>query len=429
MSNAEKIEHITRVRGELKFPGDKSISHRAVILSSLAKGKSLLKNLSGGEDIKSSLKCFGQLGVEIESVENGCVINGKGFKGLIKPEKPLDAGNSGTLARLLAGILAVQKFDSIITGDKSLSSRPMKRILLPLNSMGARITGTPDSTLPLKILSPENLTPIKYELPVASAQVKGAVLLAGLHIDETTTVLENSLSRNHTELMLGLKTELKDGKYYSPVSKANYPSPNEYLIPGDISSAVFFIILTLLTPDSELLIKDVSLNPSRTGILDILIRMGGQIQVINKKESFGEIYGDILVRSSQLRNIDLSGYPVVNYIDEIPVLAVAGIFAEGDFELKSAKELRFKESDRIKAMCENLKTTGLEIDELEDGFIISGSVKKKKPAFTSFDDHRIAMAFGILSSLLEDGGKVDNFDCVKISNPGFLYQLNQVSHG
>lgn len=429
MSNSERFEHISKVKGGLEFPGDKSISHRAVILSSLAKGKSLVKNLSAGEDVKSSLKCFRQLGVEIEIEDKVCVIKGKGFKGLNKPDSPLDAGNSGTLARLIAGILAVQKFESIITGDKSLSSRPMKRILVPLNSMGARITGTPDSTLPLRILPPENLTPINYELPVASAQVKGAVLLAGLHIDGTTTVIENSLSRNHTELMLGLKTELKDGKYYSSVSKDNYPAPGEYLIPGDISSAVFFIILTILTPDSELLIKDVSLNPSRTGILDILIKMGGKIQVINRKESFGEVYGDILVKSSQLKNIDLSGYPVVNFIDEIPVLAVAGIFAEGDFELKSAKELRFKESDRIKAVCENLRVTGLEIDELEDGFIISGHIKKKRPAFTSFDDHRIAMAFGILSSLLEDGGKVDNFDCVKISNPGFLHQLNQVSHG
>ncbi|HEY6906633.1 MAG TPA: 3-phosphoshikimate 1-carboxyvinyltransferase [Ignavibacteriaceae bacterium] len=429
MSNSERFEHISKVKGGLEFPGDKSISHRAVILSSLAKGKSLVKNLSAGEDVKSSLKCFRQLGVEIEIEDKVCVIKGKGFKGLNKPDSPLDAGNSGTLARLIAGILAVQKFESIITGDKSLSSRPMKRILVPLNSMGARITGTPDSTLPLRILPPENLAPINYELPVASAQVKGAVLLAGLHIDGTTTVIENSLSRNHTELMLGLKTELKDGKYYSSVSKDNYPAPGEYLIPGDISSAVFFIILTLLTPGSELLIKDVSLNPSRTGILDILIKMGGKIQVINRKESFGEFYGDILVTSSKLRNIDLSGYPVVNFIDEIPVLAVAGIFAEGDFELKSAKELRFKESDRIKAVCENLRVTGLEIDELEDGFIISGHIKKKRPAFTSFDDHRIAMAFGILSSLLEDGGKVDNFDCVKISNPGFLHQLNQVSHG
>lgn len=429
MSLLQNFNHISRVKGELKLPGDKSISHRAVMFSCLANGKSVLKNLSPGDDVKSSLKCFSKLGIEIKEEETGLVITGKGFNGLKESRTPLNAGNSGTLARLIAGILSVQNFHSVITGDKSLSSRPMKRILVPLTSMGAKITSTPDSTLPLNIFPQATLTPIKYELPVASAQVKGAVLMAGLHLDGTTTVIENFPSRNHTEKMLNLKTELNGGKYYSYISRDNYPEPKEYLIPGDISTAVFFIILALLTKNSELLIKDVSLNISRTGILEILSKMGGNIQLLDQKENSGEIYGDILVRSSKLKNIDLSDFPVVNFIDEIPVLAVAGVFAEGDFEIRSAKELRFKESDRIKAVCENLRTTGLNIEELEDGFIISGSVKNKKPEFTSYDDHRIAMAFGILSSILEDGGKVNNFDCVKISNPGFLNQLNQVSHG
>ncbi len=305
----------------------------------------------------------------------------------------------------------------------------MKRIIVPLATMGAKITATPDSTLPLKIFPSEKITPVTYELPVASAQVKGAVLLAGLHLGDTTTVIENSPSRNHTERMLGLKTEVINGKYFSYVSKENYPVPKDYVIPGDISTAVYFIVITLLTKNSELVIKDVSLNTSRTGILEILSKMGADIQLLNKRENAGELYGDILVRSSELKNINLDNYAIVNFIDEIPVLAVAGIFAEGDFEIKTAKELRFKESDRIKAVCENLRITGLQVDEYEDGFKLSGEIKNKNLQFNSFGDHRIAMAFGILCSLLEDGGDVTNFDSVNISNPDFLIQLKQVFNG
>lgn len=429
MSITQNFSYVAKINGELKLPGDKSISHRAVMFSCMAKGKSMLKNLSSGEDVKSSIKCFRQLGITIEKKDDEYIIGGNGFKGLKKSADPLNAGNSGTLARMISGILAAQNFESILIGDKSLSSRPMKRILVPLKSMGASITSTPDSTLPLEIYPVNNLSPIKYMLPVASAQVKSTVLLAGLHIDGTTTIVENFPSRNHTEKMLDLKTEVIDGRYFSYVSRKNYPEANEYFIPGDISTAVYFIILTLLSKNSKLLIRDVSLNPSRTGILEILSKMGGDIQQLNQKENTGEIYGDILVKSSELKNINLDPYPVVNFIDEIPVLAVAGIFADGDFEIRTAKELRFKESDRIKAVCENLRLTGLDIEEFEDGFYISGSISKKNPKFTSFDDHRIAMAFGILTSLLKDGGKVNNFDCVKISNPGFLNQLKQVSNG
>ena len=429
MNNTHTFNRVSRIKGELKLPGDKSISHRAVMLSCLAKGTSEIKNLSMGEDVKSSVNCFRQLGISIEKKGDVFLIQGRGYKGLRKSSDPLNAGNSGTLARLITGILAAQEFEAAIIGDRSLSSRPMKRIIVPLTSMGAKITATPDSTLPLNIFPPEGLNPISYELPVASAHVKSAVLLAGLHIADVTTVVENRPSRNHTEKMLNLKTEVKDGKYYSYVSKENYPEPQEFFVPGDISTAVYFIILTLLSKDSELLIKDVSLNTSRTGILDILIKMGGDIQMLNPKENSGEIYGDVLVKNSELKNINLENYPVVNFIDEIPVLAVAGIFAEGAFEIRTAKELRFKESDRIKAVCENLRLIGLDIEQFEDGFSISGSITKSNPVFSSYDDHRIAMAFGILSSVLKAGGKVNNFDCVKISNPGFLNQLNQVCYG
>ncbi len=429
MSMTQKFNFIHKIKGELKLPGDKSISHRAVMFSSLAKGKSAIQNLAKGEDVKSTINCFRQLGISIEQNENGHQIIGNGFKGLKFNNTPLDAGNSGTLTRLISGILCCQNFESSIVGDKSLSSRPMKRIIVPLATMGAKISSTPDSTLPLKIFPSEKITPVTYELPVASAQVKGAVLLAGLHLDDTTTVIENTPSRNHTERMLGLKTEVIKGKYFSYVSKENYPVPKDYVIPGDISTAVYFIVLTLLTKNSELVIKDVSLNTSRTGILEILSKMGANIQLLNERENAGEMYGDILVRSSELKNINLDNYAIVNFIDEIPVLAVAGIFAEGDFEISTAKELRFKESDRIKAVCENLRITGLQVDEYEDGFKISGEITNKNLQFNSFGDHRIAMAFGILCSLLEDGGDVTNFDSVSISNPDFLIQLKQVSNG
>ena len=429
MSITQNFSYVAKINGELKLPGDKSISHRAIMFASLAKGKSMLKNLSMGEDVKSSIKCFRQMGVAIDRKDDEYIIGGNGFRGLKKSAEPLNAGNSGTLARLISGILVAQNFESLLIGDKSLSSRPMKRILVPLTSMGAKLYATPDSTLPIKIFPSDQLNPITYILPVASAQVKSAVLLTGIHVHETTTVVENWLSRNHTEKMLGLKTEVKDGKYFSYVSMDNYPEPRDFFIPGDISTAVYFIILTLLSKNSELVIKDVSLNSSRTGILDILTKMGGDIQLTDEKENAGEVYGDLLVRSSELKNINLDDYAVVNFIDEIPVLAVAGIFAEGKFEIRTAKELRFKESDRIKAVCENLQLTGLDIEEFEDGFSIAGSITKSNPEFTSFDDHRVAMAFGILSSLLKDGGKVNNFECVKISNPGFLNQLKQVSDG
>lgn len=305
----------------------------------------------------------------------------------------------------------------------------MKRILVPLTLMGAKITASPDSTLPIKIYPSEELEPIDYELPVASAQVKGAVLFAGLHLVGTSSVIEKLPSRNHTELMLNLKTEIKDDKKISYVSAENYPQPKEYYVPSDISTAVFFIILALFTKNSELLIKDISLNPTRTGIIELLKKMGGRIELINEKVSSGENFGDLLVRSSKLQNINIDESIIPNIIDEIAALSIAGIFADGDFEIRNVKELRFKETDRIKALCENLRLTGLNVEEFEDGFKLSGKIRNNNLQFNSYDDHRIAMSFGILSSLLKEGGKVNKFKSVKISNPQFLNQLGKISNG
>ncbi|MHB1688776.1 MAG: 3-phosphoshikimate 1-carboxyvinyltransferase [Ignavibacteriaceae bacterium] len=422
----QEFNSTNKVDGTLELPGDKSISHRAVMFASLAKGKSQIYNLSNGEDVKSTQKCFQELGIEIKKNNNRLEIIGNGFQGLKKTYHDLDAGNSGTTTRLLSGILIAQRFGSRITGDESLSKRPMKRIISPLSLMGGIIQATENFTLPLEIFPADKIQPINYEMPIASAQVKSAILLAGLHCDGVSSVIEKIPSRDHTERMLGLKTGYNFTGKISYVSKENYPMSKEYLIPSDISTAAFFIVLTLLSKNSSLRIKNVSLNETRTGIIKVLIDMGGQIEIENKQQSAGEDYGDIIVRSSILKNIMIDKKIIPNIIDEIPILSIAGIFADGKFEIKNALELRAKESDRIKSLCHNLKILGLTVEEYEDGFSFSGEIKKIKPTFESFGDHRIAMAFSILSLLLEDGAKVDNFNCVDISNPDFMTQLKNI---
>lgn len=418
---------INKVEGTLELPGDKSISHRAVMFASLAKGKSFIRNLSNGEDVKSTQKCFVDLGINIETSEEGITVLGNGFGGLKKSNSPLDAGNSGTTTRLLSGILIAQNFESTIIGDDSLSSRPMKRIIAPLTLMGGKIESSNDFKLPLKIFPVQNLHPINYEMPVASAQVKSAVLLAGLHCDGITSVIEKIPSRDHTEKMLGLKSELRPEGKISFISKGNYPQAKDYLIPSDISTASFFIVLAALAPGSLLQIKNVSLNETRTGIITVLKNMHAKIEIENKRNVAGEDLGDLIIFHSNLTNIEIDPNIIPNIIDEIPILSIAGIFAEGKFEIRNASELRTKETDRIKSICYNLNQLGLSVEEYEEGFSFTGEIKTKFPHFDSFGDHRIAMAFSILSLLLKDGGTVQNFNCVNISNPNFLSQLKSIS--
>ena len=423
----QSFNKINKVKGVLKFQGDKSISHRALLISSLAEGKSYIKNLSDSDDVRSTIKCLNELGVETSFKDNIYTISGRGFKGYRKPARQLDAGNSGTTARLLSGILAAQNFESVITGDASLSSRPMKRIIEPLDQMGA-IIKSDNGKLPLKIFPSEKLQSIKYKLAVASAQVKSAVLFAGLHLSEQTSVIESIQTRNHTENLLDLRVVKEDDKIISTVSKNNYPEAKEYFIPGDMSSAMFFIVLTMLTKNSELLLKDVSLNPTRIECLNLLKRMGGIIQIEEKGMSNNEVYGNLLVKSSDLSNIKIENEIIPLIIDEIPILAVAGILAEGAFELRGASELRVKESDRIKAICINLLKLGLGVEEYDDGFTVSGKIKMSSEPFDSFGDHRIAMAFAILSSLLKEGGRVERFESTAVSNPNFLKQFKSIAH-
>ena len=427
----QEFKKLNKVKGTLNLPGDKSISHRAVMFCSLAEGKSEIYNCLMSEDVVSTINAFKEMDCEIEITEEKIIINGKGIDGLQKPQNELYLGNSGTTTRLLAGILAAQKFPTVLTGDDSLSKRPMKRIIDPLHLMGADIIGDNDC-LPMQINPAEKFKSIEYELPMASAQVKSCVLLAGLFLDEKTCVIENKVSRNHTETMLGLEVKEDNGRRKIYSSKLNYPKSGDIFVPSDISTAAFFIVLTLLSNNSELRLPNVLLNETRIGIISILKKMNGNIEYENVKTLNGEKRGDLIVKSSELINVDIPSEIIPNIIDEIPILSVAGLFAKGNFEIRNAKELRHKESDRISSVCNNLKSLGVDIIEHEDGFEIiknnSDSFKRnEKVTFESFDDHRIAMAFSVMSVLLDSGGSISNFECVNISNPDFLKQLATIS--
>lgn len=423
----KRFEKINRVSGELNLTGDKSISHRAVIFSAMALGKSIITNLSQAQDVISTMVIMHKLGASIFTKDRKVIIGGMGYRGLKVPSSNLDCGNSGTSARLIAGLLAAQKFDSTLVGDESLSKRPMKRVVEPLIKMGAEFKSNQNLTLPLTIIPKSNLHAIEYEMPVASAQVKSSILIAGIHCDDESSVIENEQTRNHTEKMLGLPVKFENGKIISSSSIKYYPEAKEYFIPGDISTSAFHIVLTLLTPNSELIIKNVSLNPTRTGFIDVLKQMGANISFEEMKSSSNEEYGNLIVKSSSLKNIKIDKNIIPNIIDEIPILAIAGIFASGDFEITNAKELRVKESDRIKSICYNLNLLGLNVEDTDDGFIVSGEIVKSNITFESFDDHRIAMSFAVLSMLLDNGGEVNGFECVGISNPKFEEQIGSIA--
>jgi 3-phosphoshikimate 1-carboxyvinyltransferase len=324
-------------------------------------------------------------------------------------------------------VLAVQDFPSVIIGDESLSNRPMGRIIEPLEKMGCKIKST-DGKLPLHFLPSDRITAIDYILPVASAQVKGSVLLAGLQSKDYTTIQENNLfTRDHTERMLNLPVEIIGRKKISKISSAFYPKSADYIIPGDISTAAFFIVLALLSKNSNIILRNISLNETRTNFLNLLIAMGADISITPKGISNNEPYGDLIVKSSELINIEIDPGIVPGLIDEIPILSIAGAIAEGDFIVRGAKELRVKESDRINSICLNLNKVGFDITEFDDGFSIRGKPKKNYQSFESYGDHRIAMAFSVLASLTEQGSEINGFESVSVSNPNFLNQLQCIA--
>ena len=438
-----KIEPIDAVIGEIEFEGDKSISHRALIMGGLAKGETKIKNLSSGLDVNSTKSLLMKLGVGIYSSGSEVIVEGVGFKGFSCLSEDLDCGNSGTTARLMSGLLAAQEFNSTLIGDDSLSTRPMRRVAEPLREMGGEFSLRGDNYLPMNICGGRELNAINYTMPVPSAQVKSALLLAGLHINDTTKIYDHWQTRDHTENMLGLKIERNEGGLNSTtdsksgsiisVDSRNYPKPFEYSIPGDVSTAAFFIVLGLILKNSRIIIRNLLLNKSRIAFIELLVRMGGEIKILSLNDKDLEVFGDLEVKSSELCNCFIDREIIPKIIDEIPILTIAGVFAEGEFRINGAEELRKKECDRIMALCSNLKQLTSEVEEFNDGFTFSidkeslNRIRKREYLFNSFNDHRIAMAFSILSLVFDNGSKIDNFECVNISNPNFIKQIRKIA--
>ena len=413
-----------KIKGSLSFPGDKSISHRAVLLSSLTDGMCTIKNLSTGKDVQSTLSCLNCCGLKSGMDEEVLTIYpGK----LTSSENPLDCGNSGTTARLLTGLLAGQKIDATLEGDDSLSLRPMNRIMTPLSLMGVDFFGEKNGYLPFSYKS-ESLKGIAYTPPIASAQVKSSVLFAGLGADGKTTVIENSQTRNHTEIMLrhlGAEVSTKDQSItIDPLSQKLQSF--SITIPGDPSTAAFFAAAAALVPESELILNNVLANPTRCGFFDALDKMAGGIECIEKWSENGEEVGNLRIFHQPLKPIKIGGDSIPGIIDELPILAVLATQADGTTEVKDAGELRVKESDRIHAVCSNLKRMGANIEELDEGFVITGPTQLIGIEIETFNDHRIAMAFTI-AGLISDGSiSLDNESCMVISCPEFTTILNQV---
>lgn len=408
------------LQGDIRVPGDKSISHRAAMLSALAHGESCIANYLLSADCFQTIDCLRKLGVAIEIDQHTVRVQGYGLDGLREPVEVLDVGNSGTTIRLLSGILAGQPFTSFITGDTSIRRRPMGRITKPLKLMGAQILGRADDDLAPLAIRGGRLQPVSYATPVASAQVKSAILLAGLFTDGWTEVLEPAKSRDHTELMLqalgvpivveGLAVRIKGGQSWSGF---------DMVVPGDLSSAAFWLVAGSIVPNSRLVLHQVGLNPTRTGIIDILRAMGAKITILNAHTSMGEHVGDLLVESSSLHGIEISDELVVRAIDEIPIVAVAAGFASGVTEIRDAGELKVKESNRLAAIAGECRKLGMDITELPDGLRIRGGCKLMGTVVDSHNDHRIALSLAVAALMAEGQTTITNAECINVSYPNF----------
>lgn len=417
---------ITGLKGKITVPGDKSISHRCVMFGSVAKGTTEVHHFLKGADCLATIRCMRTLGIDIEEKGSSVIIHGKGLHGLSAPSGILDAGNSGTTTRLLSGILAGQTFDSKISGDESLNSRPMKRIITPLTQMGAHISSILRNGCAPLYITPGELHGIHYKSPVASAQVKSCILLAGLYAEGETSVTEPSLSRNHTELMLKeFGADIRSSYSLDSTEATASIRPCEELygqkitVSGDISSAAYFIAAGLIVPDSEILIEGVGINPTRAGILKVCEDMGGDITLLNERIEGGEKIADILVRTSRLHGTEISGGIIPTLIDEIPVIAVMAATAEGTTVIKDAAELKVKETDRIETVTDNLKAMGCDVTPTDDGMIIRGGRPLKGASIHTLLDHRIAMAFSIAALTAEGNTKILDSRCIDVSYPDF----------
>jgi 3-phosphoshikimate 1-carboxyvinyltransferase len=390
------------------------------MIAALANGESRIAGLLDAADPTSTKTCLSTLGIQFEWKGEFLSVHGRGLKGLQAPQTILDAGNSGTTIRLLSGILAGQPFASTISGDESLCGRPMKRIIDPLSEMGARIEGTPKGTAPLRILGTYPLRPIEYQMPISSAQVKSAILLAGLFADGTTRVVEKTVTRDHTERMLGLTTTRSALGHSVEVEGGREIQPGEFQVPGDISSAAFLVSAALIVPHSEIRIRNVGLNPTRTRILDFYRSLGASISILDEKIVAGEPIGDLLVLSTELQgNVWLDGNAVAELIDEIPIISVTLALSGVGLTIQGAADLRAKESDRIASIVANLRNLGLDVEEYADGFAFQAKKSLLHARCDSFGDHRIAMAFGVAGLALSGETTIQNAECVDISFPAF----------
>lgn len=432
-----RVKPVDPFKAELQVPGDKSISHRAILLASLSNGACEIDGFLASDDCMATLNAMRALGVEIEEIdERETRPRNAGVKRLVvhgcrgrftQPEGPIDCGNSGTTMRLLCGILAAQPFETELIGDASLSRRPMDRVAEPLRKMGAQIEGRGERcTAPLRITGSAHLKAIQYDSPLPSAQVKSAILLAGMFAEGRTSVTEPYLSRDHTERMLKyllVKTVREEGAL--SIWGGQIPESRDLIIPGDLSSAAFWIVAAAAMPKAHLLVRNVGLNPTRAGILKALVRMGARINEIIDEEA-GEPVGTIEVFGSRLKGIDIGGEEIPRLIDEVPILAVAGALAEGRTSIRDAEELRVKESDRISAVAENLRRMGVTVQEFADGMEIMGAEHLHGAELNSLGDHRVAMAFAIAGLFARKETVIHDTDCVSTSYPGFAEELRQL---
>lgn len=439
------------LKGKIRVPGDKSISHRAVMFGSLAEGTTEITGFLPGADCRSTIACFRQMGIEIETEDLGggkigdhVVVHGKGLHGLSKPEETLYTGNSGTTTRIISGILAGQPFESRLTGDSSIEKRPMKRVIDPLSLMGADVSSEKNNGCAPLVIRPAKLQGITYSSPVASAQVKSAILLAGLYAEGPTAVTEPALSRNHTELMLSaFGADIRTGKQAvlpaetdvagcDASSNAVTIVPGKSLhaqkieVPGDISSAAYFLTAALITPGSDIVIENVNINPTRAGILEVYKSMGGKIELLNERTVSGEAVADLHVQYSSLHGTTVEGAIIPALIDELPTIAVAAAYAEGKTVIKNAAELKVKESNRIDTVTENLRAMGGNITPTDDGFIIEGGAPLHPAEIRTHDDHRIAMSFYTAALPLVAPNTLDNQDCAVISYPEFYKDMESL---
>ena len=410
--------------GTVTVPGDKSITHRALILGALAKGCTRITGYSKGEDCLNTLRVIRDLGSDIQELPDGLTVTGKGLWGFTEPSKELDCGNSGTGLRLLAGVLAGQKFFSILTGDGSLRNRPMGRVVKPLREMGATILGRRNDDLAPLAVKGEELQAITYESPVASAQIKSCVLLAGLLAKGTTTITEPMKSRDHSERMLkyfGVPVQVEGCTVQVEGKKSFEGKP--IVVPGDISAAAFFLVAASIVPDSEVLLTNIGLNPERTGILDVLSAMGADITILNAREESGEPVGELRVRAARLRGVTIGPDLIPKTIDELPILCVAAALADGETRITGAQELRVKETDRIHAMAVELAKIGVLVEEKPDGLVVQGGNTVLGAQCQSYGDHRVVMSLAIAGLVAKEPVVIEDVDCVETSFPGFHGKL------